>query len=42
MFAPNRVARTLYARLGFVERDLELLRPLPRESPMEGADADGR
>jgi predicted acetyltransferase len=28
VFVPNRAARRLYARLGFVERELELIRPL--------------
>jgi ribosomal protein S18 acetylase RimI-like enzyme len=37
VFAPDRAARRLYARLGFVERDLELLRPLPRGRPTADA-----
>ena len=32
VFVPNLTARRLYARLGYRERDLELLRPL-RETP---------
>jgi ribosomal protein S18 acetylase RimI-like enzyme len=41
VFAPNRVARRLYARLGFVERDLDLLRPLPGGDPAGDTGADG-
>jgi predicted acetyltransferase len=45
VFAPNRAARALYARLGFVARDVELLRPFrpsPGGNPTEDASADGR
>ena len=42
VFAPNRTARRLYARLGFVERDLQLIRPLPADDAAEATGAAGR
>jgi hypothetical protein len=42
VFAPNRPARRLYARLGFVERDLQLIRPLPAGDATAATGAGGR
>jgi ribosomal protein S18 acetylase RimI-like enzyme len=41
VFAPNRAARRLYARLGFIERDLDLIRPLPVGNSTEDVGVDG-
>jgi ribosomal protein S18 acetylase RimI-like enzyme len=42
VFAPNGVARRLYARLGFLERDLEFIRPLQGRAPTEDDGTGGR
>jgi ribosomal protein S18 acetylase RimI-like enzyme len=37
VFVPNLTARRLYARLGYRERDLELVRPLRETAPGRGS-----
>jgi ribosomal protein S18 acetylase RimI-like enzyme len=37
VFAPNRAARRLYERLGYRERDIELIRPITIESTQPSA-----